>query len=93
MVKVNFKDIAFIESLSDYIKIHLEGQKVLITRDTLSNIEARLPSDDFIRIHRSFIVSKHKIETFTSDTIGIGRHEVPISRSYRDAVMDKLSDS
>jgi len=93
MVKVNFKDIVFIESLSDYIKIHLEGQKVLVTRDTLSNIEARLPISDFIRIHRSFIVSMHKIETFTSDTIGIGKHEVPISRSYRDAVIEKLSGS
>ena len=93
MVKVNFKDIVFIESLSDYIKIHLEGQKVLVTRDTLSNIEARLPIGNFIRIHRSFIVSMHKIETFTSDTIGIGKHEVPISRSYRDAVIEKLSGS
>lgn len=93
MVKVNFKDIIYIESLSDYIKIHLEGQKVLVTRDTLSNIEARLPISDFIRIHRSFIVSMHNIETFTSDTIGIGKHEVPISRSYRDAVIEKLSRS
>jgi len=91
MVKVNFKDIVFIESLSDYIKIHIEGQKVLVTRDTLSNIEARLPVSDFIRIHRSFIVSIDKIKTFTSDTIGIGKHEVPISRSYRDAVIEKLS--
>ena len=91
MVKVNFKDIVYIESLSDYIKIHLEGQKVLVTRDTLSNIEARLPVGDFIRIHRSFIVSMYKIETFTSDTIGIGKHEVPISRSYRDTVIGKLS--
>jgi len=91
MVKVNFKDIVFIESLSDYLKIHLEGGKVLVTRDTISNIEARLPISDFIRIHRSFMVSKNKIETFTSDTIGIGKHEIPISRSYRDAVIDKLS--
>ncbi len=93
MVKVNFKDIVFIESLSDYIKIHLEGPKVLVTRDTLSNIEAKLPTNDFIRIHRSFMVSIHKIESFTSDTIGISKHEIPISRSYRDAVLEKLSGS
>lgn len=93
MVKVNFKDIVFIESLSDYIKIHLEGPKVLVTRDTLSNIEAKLPTSDFIRIHRSFMVSIQKIESFTSDTIGIGKQEIPISRSYRDAVLEKLSGS
>jgi len=91
MVKVNFKDIVFIESLSDYIKIHLGGSKVLVTRDTLSNIEARLPVSDFIRVHRSFMVSLHKINSFTSDTIEIGKHEIPISRSYRDAVIEKLS--
>ncbi len=91
MVKVIFKDIVFIESLSDYIKIHIEDQKSLVTRDTISNIEARLPVNEFIRVHRSFIVSMKKIETFTSDTIGIGRHEIPISRSYRDFVMEKLS--
>ncbi len=93
MVKVNFKDIIFIESLSDYIKIHLDGQKVLVIRDTLSNIAARLPIGDFIRIHRSFIVSMQKIESFTSDTIGIGKHEIPISRSYRDEIIEKLSGS
>ena len=91
MVKVNFRDIVFIESLSDYIKIHLEGLKVLVTRDTLSNMEAKLPINDFLRVHRSFMVSIHKIESFTSDTIGIGKHEIPISRSYRDSVIERLS--
>lgn len=93
MVKVNFRDIIYIESLGDYLKIHLEGNKVLVTRDTISNIEVSLPAGDFIRTHRSFIISMEKIETFTSDTIGIGGHEIPISRSYRDTVMSKLAPS
>lgn len=90
MVKVSFKDILYIESLSDYVKIHLDDHKILLTRDTLSNIEARLPRKDFIRAHRSFIVSLKNIETFTSESIGIGKHEIPISRSYRDGVMKIL---
>jgi two-component system LytT family response regulator len=90
MVKVCFSDILFIESLSDYIRIHLEGNKTVTTRETLSNIEARLPQNDFIRTHRSFVVSMQKIESFTSETIGIGRHEIPISRSYRDEVVKRL---
>lgn len=90
MVKVNFKDILFIESLSDYIRIHLEDNSVLTTRETLSNIEAKLPQKDFIRTHRSFVVSLQKIETFTSETIGIGKHEIPISRSFRDQVVKRL---
>jgi DNA-binding LytR/AlgR family response regulator len=91
MVKIRFRDIVYIESLSDYIKIHLDGAKVLVTRETLSNIESRLPGKDFIRTHRSYIVSRQKIETFTSDTIGIGKHEIPISRSYRDEVVARMS--
>ena len=90
MVKVNFKEILFIESLSDYIKIHLDDNRTLITRETLSNIEARLPQNDFIRTHRSFIVSIQKIDSFTSDTLGLGKHEIPISRSFRDQVVKRL---
>lgn len=90
MVKVSFDDILYIESLSDYIKIHLYDQKVLITRETLSNVEARLPHKDFMRTHRSYLVALEKIDSYTSETIGIGKHEVPISRSYRDSVMEKL---
>lgn len=91
MVKVSFQDIIFIESLGDYLKIHLDGNKTLVTRETLSNIQARLPQNDFIRTHRSFVVSIQKIESFTSETIEIHRHEIPISRSYRDRVVESLS--
>jgi len=90
MVKVNFTDINYIESLGDYIKIHLDEQRTLITRESISNIEARLPKEDFIRTHRSFIVSMKKIESFTSELIGIGSIEIPISRSYHHAVLERL---
>ena len=90
MVKVNFRDINYIESLGDYIKIHLDEQRTLITRESISNIEARLPKEDFIRTHRSFIVSMKKIESFTSELIGIGSVEIPISRSYHHAVLERL---
>jgi two-component system LytT family response regulator len=90
MVKVNFKDILFIESLGDYIRIRLEDHRVLTTRETLSNIEARLPQSDFIRTHRSFVISLQRIETFTSETIGIGKYEIPISRSFRDGILKRL---
>jgi DNA-binding LytR/AlgR family response regulator len=90
MVKVNFSEIIYIESLSDYIKIHLDDLRILVTRETLSNIQARLPAGTFIRTHRSYLVSLAKIDSFTSDTIGIGKNEIPISRSYREEVMRKL---
>ena len=90
MVKVMFKEIQYIESLSDYIRIHWVDQRTIVTRETLSNVEARLPQKDFMRIHRSFIVSMDRISSYTSDTIEMGKHEVPISRGFREKVMERL---
>jgi two-component system LytT family response regulator len=90
MVRVSFGEVLFIESLGDYIKIHLTGGKTLVTRDSITNISASLPPEEFIRVHRSFIVNRLHIDSYTSDTIGIGKHEVPISRSYREEVVKKL---
>ncbi|MCB2194749.1 MAG: response regulator transcription factor [Bacteroidetes bacterium] len=92
MIKINFDEITYIESLSDYIKIHLTDNTV-ITRETISNIEAKLPQKDFIRTHRSFIISLKSVDSFTNETIGIGKHEIPISRSYKDKVLHKLTNN
>ncbi len=91
MVKVNFDEILFIESLSDYIKIHLVDKSV-VTRETISNIEAKLPQKDFIRVHRSFIVSLANVTSFTSELVDIGKKQIPISRSYRTAVLAKFGE-
>jgi len=94
MIKINFSDIHFIESLSDYIKIHMapdsHRDKTVVTRETISNIEARLPKNDFIRIHRSFIVSIANIASFTNEYVEIKGNEIPISRSYKKEVLQKL---
>ncbi len=89
MVKIAFNEILFIESLSDYIKIHLK-EKSIVTRETISNIEAKLPQNEFIRVHRSFIVSLPVIDSFTNEYIGIGRKQIPISRSYKQKVLEIL---
>ncbi|MFA9390113.1 MAG: LytR/AlgR family response regulator transcription factor [Prolixibacteraceae bacterium] len=89
MVKINFSDIQYIESLGDYIKLHLTD-KTVVTRETISNIEAKLPQVDFLRTHRSFLVALSKIESFNNETIDIHKHEIPISRSYKDEVLLKL---
>lgn len=89
MVKINFADIEFIESLSDYIKIHL-SDKTVVTRETISNIEVKLPPAHFIRTHRSFIVALSKIESFNNENIDVGKREIPISRSYKEDVLKKI---
>lgn len=89
MIKINFTEICFVESLSDYIKIVLPG-KTVVTRETISSIEARLPYEMFMRCHRSFIVSVDKIESFTSEFVEVSKVAIPISRSYRKDVLSRL---
>lgn len=90
MVKVRFEEILYIESLSDYIKI-FTNDKTIVTRETISNIESKLPSCDFVRVHRSYIVSLHQIDSYTNEYVELGRKAIPISRSYKDQVLKKLT--
>ena len=89
MVKINLPDILFIESLSDYLKIHTQT-KTVVTRETISKIEAILPSNNFIRIHRSFIVSLAYISSYTAEFVEVNKKAIPISRSYRSPFIQKM---
>lgn len=92
MVKVIFSDIEYIESISDYIRIHLKGKKI-VTRETLSGIEQKLPLNKFLRIHRSFIVNIDAVDSFTNEYAEIGSDQLPVSRGYRQDVISRLLDS
>ena len=87
-VKVIFEDINYIESVKDYIHIHTINDTV-ITKETITNFETKLPNQ-FLRIHRSFIVNRSKITAFTSHDIEIGSKEIPIGGSYRDEILRQL---
>jgi DNA-binding LytR/AlgR family response regulator len=89
MLKVDFHSIIYIESFSDYIKIHLKNS-VIVTRETISAIEAKLPKKQFLRIHRSYIIAILKIQSFTNEYITINGLELTISRSYKKDVLKHL---
>ncbi|MDO6597293.1 LytTR family DNA-binding domain-containing protein [Oceanihabitans sp. 2_MG-2023] len=89
MLKIDFEAILYVESYSDYIKIHLQ-KETIVTRETISAIEAKLPSNKFIRIHRSFIISIRYISSFTNEYITINKKALPISRSYKKEVLSVL---
>jgi two-component system LytT family response regulator len=89
MIRINFAEIFYIESLNDYLKIHIRNQKIVI-RETISNIEKQLPNSSFIRIHRSFIISLSALDSYTSEYVEIKGNTIPISRSYKSAVLEKL---
>lgn len=89
MIRINFAEICYIESLSDYLKIHTRTNEIVI-RETISNIEKQLPGSNFIRIHRSFIISLSALDSYTNEYAEIKRKAIPISRSYKPAVLEKL---
>ena len=86
MVKINFSDIIYIESFSDYIKIHLPN-KTIISRENISAIEVKLPNNQFIRVHRSYIISLKNIASFTNEQVTVLEKSIPISRSYKKDVL------
>lgn len=90
MVKVDFNTLLCIESRGDYVQLHTQKQ-MLTTRETMSNIVEKLPKSQFLRTHRSFVVQISKIDSYSNEHITIGRKAIPISRSYREEVMRRLT--
>lgn len=88
-VKVFLDEILFIESLREYIKITTH-EKSTLTKFQLSEIEEMLAKNNFLRVHRSFIVAKDKISAFTATDIEINNKQIPIGRSYKELVMSVL---
>ena len=89
MIKIDFESIIYIESYSDYIKIHMANETI-VTRETISAIEAKFPKNKFLRIHRSFIISLKNITSFTNEEITIHNISLTISRSYKKEVLQIL---
>ncbi len=85
LVKVNLKDVLFIEGLDDYIKIHLADNKNILTLMSLKAITEKLPSSEFVRIHRSYIIPLSRIEKVSSRKVEIDGKEISVGVSYVDA--------
>ena len=90
MVKLMLKDILYIESMKDYIKVFTKDQ-VIITKQSITSVEAMLPKHLFIRTHRSFIVAIHSIRSFTRELIEIAGVEIPIGKLFRNEVLKNIS--
>jgi len=86
LVKIYLDEILIIESLREYIRITTQS-KTILTKIQISEVESLLPPHEFIRIHRSFIVAKRKIESFSSSEVEIHSKQIPIGRHYKDQVL------
>jgi DNA-binding LytR/AlgR family response regulator len=87
LVKIDVADILYIEGLKDYIKIYLSAKaKPVLTRMSLRAIEEKLPAEQFIRTHKSFLVPISKITIIKRDFVCIGTTEIPISETFRENI-------
>jgi two-component system, LytTR family, response regulator len=87
LIKVHYKDVAWIQGLKDYVKIHFNNsKKPLIARGSVSAIEKILPATKFIRIHKSYILSKSAITAIRKNSVFIGTTEFIIGETYGDAI-------
>lgn len=89
-VKINFDDILYIEGLKDYVRVYTK-KEMYLTRLNLKGIAAKLPSTDFTRVHRSYIIALSKVESFQKSQLIIANRILPIGESYRTTFFDKLS--
>jgi DNA-binding LytR/AlgR family response regulator len=90
MVKIFLKDILYIESIKDYLKIVTE-EKSYITYQRINYMEEKLPENRFVRIHKSYIVAPARINAFRNDTIRIGEADLPVGRHYKQKFMEVLA--
>lgn len=89
-LKIFYKNILYIEGLKDYVKIFLPYEMIL-TKTTMKKMEERLPSEWFIRVHKSFIININHIKRIENHRILINKERIPVSASYKD-VFFKLID-
>jgi two-component system, LytTR family, response regulator len=82
-VRVNLDEILYVESFSDYVKIHT-SDKTIVTRMLISSLEEQLPAQQFLRIHRSTIVAIDKVNAYTNESVEIGGQLLVISRGYKE---------
>jgi DNA-binding LytR/AlgR family response regulator len=87
--KVNLADILYIEALDDYVKV-VTTQGHYLVHDTLKSLQEELPAEQFMRVHKSYIIASNKIVFIEGNYVKIGEKDVPIGASYREAVFARL---
>lgn len=90
LIQLNIEEILFVEALREYIKIVTEGKKYVV-HQSMKGIEEKLPSNNFIRIHKSYIVAIKKINSIEGNMILVGNHTLPISRQLKDEILATIT--
>lgn len=86
-VKVFLEEINYIESWRDYIKIHLPSE-IIVSKYLIGQLATQLPAQQFLRVHRSFIINTEKIKTYGNTSVEIGEQLIPVGRNYRQVFQE-----
>jgi DNA-binding LytR/AlgR family response regulator len=89
LVKIMYADVLYVEALQNYVTIHTTTKKY-ISYLTFKSVEEYLPVDTFIKVHKSFIIAANRVDSIDGNEIHIGQYRIPISRTLKDEVMEKL---
>ncbi len=92
MQKIILKDILFIEGYRDYMKFHLYQKKPVVSLLSFRKIESILPHQEFVRIHKSFLVSVDKIDTIGKNAVKIGEHTIPVGEAFKESFFKYLEE-
>lgn len=87
--RLPFEDILHLQAYGDYVKIQTTG-KQLVPKETLNNLEKLLPEDQFIRIHRSYIIALNKVEYVEGNLVHIGERNIPVGKSFREEFLKRI---
>ncbi len=90
--RIAVRDIRYVEAMQNYVLIYTEQEKYM-TLVTLKSVEERLPAEQFLRTHKSYLIAKDKIDSVEGNQIFVGQQIVPISRHYRESVIEALIGS
>ena len=92
LIKLAYNDIYYVEAFADYVKIFLHDKKI-VTLQTMKNMEKKLPSELFSRVHRSFIVNRNHVQSFSTSICEVNEVKIPIGKNYKEAFVGLMKSN
>ncbi len=90
LIKLRFEDIFHVEGLKDYVMLHTPNGRI-VTLQTMKSLEEKLPSSNFIRVHRSYIVNLNLIELLETNSVTVNKKKIPIGKNYKDELFNVIN--
>jgi DNA-binding LytR/AlgR family response regulator len=88
--RVRFAELLFVEGYGNFVKCHLASGRVLLTAETMKQMESQLPASQFMRTHKSYLVNLASVERLSGNVLLVGTYEVPVGSTYRQEVLRQL---